>query len=206
MSAHIKETSASYVKGMWKPEEDYCSDGLGVEGEGEILHVKFHTITAKDKVERYIVARLQITCAFDVVLDKYGVERSVDAGDYMKDERSLDADAFSEKMKPADGILDDSSKPFVHPQTSGVVEVLALATSDARHWHVGEGIHFKTNGNSCFLKTFFYTHKGNFGDSKEGEVMNQMSMLSDQYTKTSNGLEHVEGCDSDEWDDDSDED
>jgi hypothetical protein len=34
--------------------------------------LRFHTLTAKDRVERFIVVLLEITCAFEVKLDKYG--------------------------------------------------------------------------------------------------------------------------------------
>ncbi|EGD80105.1 hypothetical protein PTSG_10378 [Salpingoeca rosetta] len=125
MSSTIKETSAVRLKYNWNPDEDFCSKGLGVEGEGVIQHVKFHTVTAKDKVERYIVARVKVRCAFATQLDKYGCEKAVDPSDYPEDER-------------------------------------------------------------C--------------------VLNRLANLTNQFKHRTNGLEEVEGCDSDEWDDDDDSD
>ena len=38
----------------------FFSQGLGVSAEGKIIKLSFHTVTAKDKVERYISVVLQI--------------------------------------------------------------------------------------------------------------------------------------------------
>eukprot|EP01147_Barroeca_monosierra_P006779 gene6779-9481_t len=169
MAASIRDTSAVTVKYPWKPEEEFCSKGNGVEGEGIIQHLKFHTVTAKDKVERYIVARVKIRCAFRIELDKYGCEKVVDPSDYPDDERSLSHDDVAEILKPPKGILTEDAKDFIHPVEEGVVELMALASTSAKRWNVGEDLHFKTRGNSCFLSNFYYTEKGNFGDDKEGE-------------------------------------
>ncbi len=36
----IKSTSTSTWKGQWKPEEEFCAVGRGVEGEGKIVKVR----------------------------------------------------------------------------------------------------------------------------------------------------------------------
>ncbi len=126
-----------------------------------------------------------------------------------------------------------SHQPLVlcrsHPATAGVFEFWALASTDARHFDLSDEIHFKTDHNSHFLKTFFHTKLGNFqgkdgaqvgGDGAQEafspthahtrwpapplppQVMTEMSRISDQLAaKGKMPQDLAEGCDSDEWSD-----
>ena len=42
------------------------------------MQMRFHTVTAKDRVERYIALVLRIKAAYRIAKDKYGVEVGVD--------------------------------------------------------------------------------------------------------------------------------
>ncbi len=93
-------------------------------------------------------------------------------------------------------------------------------------WVEGDDIHFKTAGNSMFLKSFYHAKMGDFSHLEGGQVMAQLSIVSDSVARR--GLEQVvvggsgvdlmisqhtshlpkdqaQGVDPDEWNDDDDD-
>ncbi|EDQ87984.1 uncharacterized protein MONBRDRAFT_26672 [Monosiga brevicollis MX1] len=181
MAANITESTSSIYNEPWKPEEAFYTGGLGVEGEGHIVKLRFHTVTAKDRVERFIAIQLKISSAFRIELDKYGVELPVDPKKYPDDERSLSYDALLEKIQPPAALKLGSSVKQSH-----LVQ--------------GDDIHFKTQRDSFFIKSYFHTKMGNF-TGEGAQVMSEMSKISDRLGDVTLPQDEVEGCESDEWSD-----
>ena len=46
----------------------------GVWVQGTVAEINFHTVTAKDRVERYIACYMDVKWAYVVEMDKYGAE------------------------------------------------------------------------------------------------------------------------------------
>lgn len=78
------------------PEEPACTVALHLSPSALGLT---HTHAAS-----FILA-IQITSAFQVELDKYGVEKPVDARQYKTDPRSLDFDQLHAIVKPPEELL-----------------------------------------------------------------------------------------------------
>eukprot|EP00049_Salpingoeca_infusionum_P017879 m.354762 g.354762 ORF g.354762 m.354762 type:complete len:202 (+) comp17095_c0_seq1:127-732(+) len=199
MAASIKETSNSAFKGNWAPIDTFGAEGNGLEGEGDITALRFHTVTAKDRVERYIAITLKVTAAFETKMDKYGARVAVDASEYPGHANSLTMDTLAEKMASSMDLIPASYRAKLHPTEPATFEFWALASSNARKFSVGQAIHFNTEGNSLFLNSFFLTSEGNFSHMEGGDVMAQMSKLSDHLSKKTMWEDEVQGCDSDEW-------
>eukprot|EP00041_Stephanoeca_diplocostata_P006967 m.96346 g.96346 ORF g.96346 m.96346 type:complete len:202 (+) comp16651_c0_seq1:102-707(+) len=200
MAGKMKSSTGSYDN-KWTPEESFCSEGLGVEGEGRIADLKFHTVTAQDRVERFIAITLEIKVAYMVALDKYGVEKSLDPSEYKTSDRILSHDRLQSLIGVPAGLAsnDDDS---VHPGKQGYFELWDSATSNARKLSVDEEIKFRTNGNSFFIKSFFLTKMGSFQGVDGGQVMSEMSGIASKTNIDKLEQDEMEGCDSDEWGDD----
>mmetsp|Transcript_131713 Transcript_131713/g.185826 ORF Transcript_131713/g.185826 Transcript_131713/m.185826 type:complete len:209 (-) Transcript_131713:46-672(-) len=197
--------SAASQAGNWNPEKDYCTEGLGVEGEGEVVELTFHTLTCKDRVERFIAIRLKVAIAYSVTKDKYGCEESLDPKDYATSPRVLPHDTLFQRVKVPDG-LRSAGEGELHPETPGIFELWSGAQTEARKLAVGEELHFRTDKDSFLIKSFYLTKIGSFAGREGGQVMAEMSQLASGITSTKLEQDEMEGVDDDEWDDDEDED
>lgn len=111
-----------------------------------------------------------MTCAFAITKDKYGVEVSVDPKQWGTAPSSVTHDDLAKIVALDEKLLSKAYAEKLHPTVSGVFEFWALASTDARHFEVDNAIHFKTNGDSWFLKKFFHTKAGDFTGKDGGEV------------------------------------
>lgn len=194
-------SSSSDYSGPWDPDSAFCT-GLGFEGEGKIVELRFHTVTAKDRVERYIAIVLDLKELYRVELNKYGVEVALDTKKEPASPRLLPFDQLPTAFAKSLTLLSPSLVAKLHPGSPGRFEFWSSAATDARHLNVGDEIHFKTAGDSFFLKRFFHTSMGDFKHLEGGQVMSQISKVSDQLgIKTALPQDEMDGCASDEWSD-----
>jgi hypothetical protein len=198
-------TSACAIDGNWNPAVDFCSKGVGVEGEGKIVDLRFHTCTAKDRVERFIAITLNVNVAYKVAVDKYGADLPLDKKDFATSDRVYTTDALVPLIGvPAD--LQSNPKSALHPASAGNFEVWAGAETDARKLEIGDELHFLTDKDSFLIKKYFHTKMGSFEGLEGGQVMSEMSQLASGQKLGKMEQEDMEGVDSDEWGDDDDED
>lgn len=69
------ESSSCQWSDNWNPGEQICTEGLGIDAQGSVQEVRlfashvfethvpqlrFHTVTAKDRVERYIAVVMDV--------------------------------------------------------------------------------------------------------------------------------------------------
>lgn len=197
--------SAATHRGKWEPEKDFCSKGLGIEGEGEVIDLTFHTLTCDDRIERFIAITLKMNVAYSVELDHYGCEKKLDPKEYATSPRMLTHDAVNEKIAVPAGVR-STGDGGLHPDSSGLFELWSGAQTEARKLSVGEEIHFRTDNDSHLIKTFYLTKAGSFAGREGGQVMEEMSQLASGISGTKLEQDEMEGCDDDEWDDDDDDD
>lgn len=200
MSGYKVETSACNIDRNWN-QDDFCGKGLGVEGEGKIVNLRFHTCTASDRVERFIAITLETSIAYKVVLDQYGVEKPLDAKDYATSPRVLKPDALNELVAvPKE--LQSAKSSEIYPAQERRIELWAGAQTDARKLELNDEIHFRTDKDSFIIKKFFHTKMGSFVGLEGGQVMAEMSQVANSTNIGKLEQDDMSGCDSDEWGDD----
>mmetsp|Transcript_24470 Transcript_24470/g.73247 ORF Transcript_24470/g.73247 Transcript_24470/m.73247 type:complete len:215 (+) Transcript_24470:22-666(+) len=198
-------SSAAAQDGPWNPDKDYCADGAGLEGVGEVVELAFHTLTCKDRVERFIAIRLKVSVAYATAVDKYGCDKPLDPKDYATSDRVFKMDELAKRVAiPAD--IRSGSEDDLHPAAPGVVEMWCGAETNARKLLVGEEIQFKTNNDSFLIKSFVLSKVGSYEGREGGQVMAEMSQLASGISNTKLEQDEMEGVDDDEWDDDEDDD
>ncbi|PRP75880.1 hypothetical protein PROFUN_06798 [Planoprotostelium fungivorum] len=182
-------------------ERDY-HQGNGIIGIGQLVGERFQTVISKSDISRYHALIIKITKAFKVELNKYN---NPIAPNFKSDVGKLTDQEIAV-------ILSGREAGNTGPAPKGWLEAKALAElypskpSTFEFWfdvdkmknsglNVGDEVQFTTQGDSLFIQSL-KNPNNMFAGMKGGELMGQISKLTDQHSKD----EPEETTNDDEWD------
>jgi len=110
--------------GKWAPEEWHNDKGVWLSGT--LVQTRFHTVTTKDALHRYMACIVNVHNAFDRYWNQYQNEQTPD---WRKPDRSLNPalsfDQLAAKIPFPNGVLSDKELKNLHPHTPGHFEFWA---------------------------------------------------------------------------------
>jgi len=200
--------NTSWTKKPWK-EDEFCQ-GSGIICVGTIVEMRFHTVTSKQDIVRYIVCIIDIKeggYANKLEKDKFGFEVIPSLPDN-KSRNALTFDKLAQVIGqnglpvPVD-LLSASQLNQLHPKKKGRFEFWGDVDKIKKELlNAADEVRIITEGDGIFIKKIQKTSVGSFSHLDGGEVMNQVSKKSDSI-KSNEKLpqDELEGVDDDEWSD-----
>eukprot|EP00729_Bicosta_minor_P017857 gene17857-18455_t len=180
--ASYGKTSSNFPK-KWE-EHTAFTKGDGVWVQGTVAEINFHTVTAKDRVERYIACYMDVKWAYVVEMDKYGAEVTLEEEDVAASPRKRDHAALAAIIAAPDGFQSAATAIKLHPTIPGRFEFWFDASSDARKLDISAELKISTIGDSFW---------------EGGQVMEELAGLTQSKLPAKLEQDDMEGCDSDEW-------
>jgi len=207
-AARIQSTSTHWT-GQWQPQETFCK-GDGAIGEGKIAEIRFHSVTSKSDITRYTVAVVDVKNAHKVTFNKYGAVVQPNFKTETNSPNKLTHDQLMKVVGRNSGtavpekLLDAELLAKLHPKVKGRFELwVDPDRAKSLNLKAGDELLFRTHGDSIFLAQVERTGANKFEGMKGGEMLNQMSKISDarQEEKQVLAQDQLEGVAAAEWDD-----
>jgi len=167
-------STSTHWSGKWAPEEWHNDKGVWISGV--LVQTRFHTVTTKDALHRYMACVVRVNNAFERHWNQYQNEQTPY---WRKPERSLNPalsyDQLAAKLPWPSGVLDDKSLKNLHPHKPGLFEFWA-DPDQIKGFNIGSELLIRTNGGILIklIQSTDMTH-GPKGDdplmNKVGKVM-----------------------------------
>eukprot|EP00028_Trichosphaerium_sp_Am-I-7-wt_P001606 CAMPEP_0168521146 /NCGR_PEP_ID=MMETSP0405-20121227/8476_1 /TAXON_ID=498012 /ORGANISM="Trichosphaerium sp, Strain Am-I-7 wt" /LENGTH=198 /DNA_ID=CAMNT_0008542297 /DNA_START=1 /DNA_END=594 /DNA_ORIENTATION=- len=198
----MSTSSGFYKKAAW--DVDAWTKGVGYVCEGKLVADKFHTITTKTDIVRYTAIVLDITDGRlqRRVYNNYQNEQHPQ-WDKPSDVR-LTFDAFKKELEDRADTPDPKdilSSKDLHPTVKGRFEFLCpIDKAKNLKLKVGIRLTIYTKGPFVFIDRVRSNDMSEFSHLEGGEVMNQISQLSNQMEHEDPlPQDEMDGVDEDEW-------
>eukprot|EP01124_Arcella_intermedia_P034155 TRINITY_DN8415_c0_g1_i1.p1 TRINITY_DN8415_c0_g1~~TRINITY_DN8415_c0_g1_i1.p1 ORF type:complete len:195 (+),score=17.66 TRINITY_DN8415_c0_g1_i1:109-693(+) len=191
-------TGSSNWSGVW--EIDSFAKDKGVWVTGRIVSTRFHTVTTKDALHRYVALLVKVENAFERFWNKFDNEQTPD---WRKPERSqnpaLTHEQLLQRVQLPGGLLEASVAKQSHPQTAGVFEFWS-EPDPVKAFKAGQDVLLRTNGG--FVVKFIQNKDLAFGTGKDDPLMNRVGKVMSTFDEPDQlAHEKLEGCNDDEWED-----
>jgi len=196
-------TSATAWTGPWNPEA-WTKGDKGLWIAATVASTRFHTVTTKDALYRFVALHLTVQNAFERYWNQYQSEQTPDL---RKPERSanpvLSNDALAKIVALPAGLVDASILKTLHPHVPGVVELWADPDL-VKGVTAGAEVLLKTEG-GFFVKWITNNTAGRVAGNFTGKETALMGAVGGKMVKVEEAEvlahEQKEGCAEDEWDD-----
>ncbi|XP_049847949.1 arpin-like [Schistocerca gregaria] len=198
-------STSSYVEEF--REDNYTEGGDGILVLGTIRTQRFHIMTSKIDIHRYLVFLVEVAAAHRRVVNKYGNEEIIT--DMMEDAPTKLSESElcallgrqSNQVIPPDLCAEDLL-PLTHPTVphsfAFFVDPDMVKNSPLRD---GEKIILRTKGNSVFVAKVSRCDMFHFEGMENQNLLAQIAKSTDEYMKGHvDTSSNQQGADDSEWD------
>ena len=160
-------------------------------------------------ITRYTALVLEVRESHVRLFDSYGAEqtpnfkRNINCPNKLSHDQLAAIVGVTSSAAQLSKLLDPPQLAKLHPKQPGLFEFwVDDSVVRASKLSLGDEIRFKTAGDSVFLAHAQLTSVTNFDKMEGGNVLNQVSKLTDRYTDKPEVLKQdlMEGVDESEWD------